>query len=59
MIETAGKMRSIDMFLNFPVADINRNVLWRHPEGVDAADLKRMNEFWGDDSWREIAYTTK
>jgi three-Cys-motif partner protein len=59
VINAAGKMRSIDMFLNFPVADINRNVLWRHPEGVDAADLKRMNEFWGDDSWRQIAYTTK
>jgi three-Cys-motif partner protein len=59
VIETAGKMRSIDMFFNFPVADINRNVLWRHPEGVDTADLKRMNEFWGDDSWRQIAYTTK
>lgn len=59
VIHTAGKMQSIDMFLNFPVADINRNVLWRHPEGVDAADLRRMNEFWGDDSWRQIAYTTK
>jgi three-Cys-motif partner protein len=59
VIETAGKMRTIDMFLNFPVADMNRNVLWRHPDGVDAADLKRMNEFWGDESWREIAYTTK
>jgi three-Cys-motif partner protein len=59
VIDTAGRMRSIDMFLNFPVADINRNVLWRHPEGVDAADLRRMNEFWGDDSWRQIAYTTK
>jgi three-Cys-motif partner protein len=59
VIDTAGKMRSIDMFLNFPVADINRNVLWRHPEGVDPADLRRMNEFWGDDSWRQIAYTTK
>jgi three-Cys-motif partner protein len=58
VIETAGKMRTIDMFLNFPVADINRNVLWRHPEDVEAADLKRMNEFWGDDSWRQIAYTT-
>jgi three-Cys-motif partner protein len=59
VIETAGKMGSIDMFLNFPVADMNRNVLWRNPEGVDAADLKRMHEFWGDESWREIAYTTK
>ncbi len=58
VIATAGKMRSVDMFLNFPVADMNRNVLWRHPEGVDAADLQRMNAFWGDESWRNVAYTT-
>jgi three-Cys-motif partner protein len=59
VIESAGKMRSMDMFLNFPVADMNRNVLWRHPEGVDPADVKRMNEFWGDESWRQVAYTTE
>lgn len=59
VIQTAGEMRTIDMFLNFPVADMNRNVLWRNPEGVDAADLKRMNQFWGDESWRQIAYTTE
>jgi three-Cys-motif partner protein len=58
VMATAGRMRSVDMFLNFPVADMNRNVLWRHPEGVDAADLQRMNEFWGDESWRDVAYTT-
>jgi len=39
VIETAGKMRSIDMFLNFPVADMNRNVLWRQPAGVDTRRL--------------------
>jgi three-Cys-motif partner protein len=55
---TAGKIRSIDIFLNFPVADMNRNVLWRHPEGVDTADLNRMTAFWGDESWRQVAYTT-
>lgn len=59
VIETAGKMRSIDLFLNFPVADMNRNVLWRNPARVDAADLKRMSEFWGDESWRQVAYTTE
>jgi len=59
VIQTAGQMGSIDMFLNFPVADINRNVLWRNPEGVDSADIDRMNAFWGDTSWREIAYTTE
>jgi three-Cys-motif partner protein len=52
-------MRTIDLFLNFPVADMNRNVLWHHPEGVDPADIARMNDFWGDDSWRKIAYTTE
>ena len=59
VIKTAGQMKSIDMFLNFPVADMNRNVLWRNPEGVAPADLERMNAFWGDESWRDIAYTTK
>jgi len=59
VIQTAGQMGSIDMFLNFPVADINRNVLWRNPEGVDSADIDRMTAFWGDTSWREIAYTTE
>ena len=58
IIQTAGQMRSIDMFVNFPVADINRTVLWRHPEGVDPTDIERMNAFWGDESWRRIAYST-
>ena len=58
IIEAAGRLRSIDMLLNFPVADMNRNVLWRNPEGVSAKDIERMNAFWGDDSWRKIAYTS-
>ena len=31
VIETAGKMRSIEIFLNFPLVDMNRNVLWGKP----------------------------
>jgi len=56
VIYTAGQMKSIDRFLNFPVADMNRNVLWRKPEGVSAPQIDRMNRFWGDDSWRKEAY---
>jgi three-Cys-motif partner protein len=56
VMKTAGELRTIDMILNFPVADINRNVLWRHPERVDPADIARMTVWWGDDSWRRIAY---
>jgi three-Cys-motif partner protein len=59
VIQAAGQMKTIDMFLNFPVADINRNVLWRNPEAVHQSDIERMNAFWGDDSWRRIAYTSE
>lgn len=58
VISTAGQMRTLDIFLNFPVQDMNRNVLWRNPEGVDVGQIARMTTFWGDVSWRDIAYQT-
>src|SRR2546427_172659 len=58
VIEAAGRMKTIDMFLNFPVADMNRNVLWHQPERVTAEQAARMTAYWGDESWREIAYTS-
>ena len=57
-MRTAGELNTIDLFLNFPVMDINRNVLWRNPEAVEASQIARLNSFWGDESWREIAYRT-
>lgn len=51
-------MKSIELFLNFPVADMNRNVLWRNPEKVDDDQASRMTAFWGDQSWRQVAYDT-
>ncbi|MGO9641297.1 MAG: three-Cys-motif partner protein TcmP [Candidatus Acidiferrales bacterium] len=58
VISTAGHMRSLDVFLNFPVQDMNRNVFWRDPEGVDESQIQRMNLFWGDESWRDVVYET-
>jgi three-Cys-motif partner protein len=57
IMATAGTMQSIEMFLNFPVADMNRNVFWKTPDRVDAEDIARMNAFWGDDSWRQVVYS--
>jgi three-Cys-motif partner protein len=59
IMQTAGALKTIDLLLNFPVMDIHRNVLWRHPERVDLTDLARMTAWWGDESWRQIAYTTQ
>jgi three-Cys-motif partner protein len=58
VILTAGQMKTFDIFLNFPVADINRNVLWRNVDRVDQVQIERLNSFWGDDSWKTVAYRT-
>ncbi len=57
VVQTAGKMRSVELFLNFPIMDMNRNVLWRNPDKVDPNQASRMDSFWGDRSWREVAYS--
>ena len=56
VVHTAGRMKSIEIFLNFPIADMNRNVLRRDPANVDPQQIERMNRYWGDDSWRRVAY---
>jgi len=56
VIYQAGRSRAVDLFLNFPVMDMNRNAIWRHPEEVPDGGIHRMNRFWGDASWRDSAY---
>ena len=56
VIHTAGQMKSIEILLNFPVMDMNRNALWINPENINPPLIKRMNSFWGDDSWQKAAY---
>ena len=58
VIRTAGHMRSIEIFLNFPIMDINRNVLRRDPSATSASQADRLTRYWGDDSWRKAAYST-
>jgi three-Cys-motif partner protein len=56
VIKSAGEMASFDIFINFPIYDININVLHRDPSTVMPLHAERMNAFWGDESWREVAY---
>jgi three-Cys-motif partner protein len=56
VIQEAGSMRSLDVFLNFPIHDINRTVLFHRPEKVSPANIARMNPYWGDQSWEDVAY---
>ena len=56
VIKKAGEMGTVELFLNFPIMDMNRNVLWREPEKVSPTAVDRMTSFWGDESWREEVY---
>src|SRR5215510_5244184 len=49
-------MKTIEVFLNFPIMDMNRNALWSNASGVAPEDAERMTAFWGDTSWREELY---
>lgn len=57
VIFQAGQMRSVEIFLNFPTMDMNRNVFRQHPKKVSQHNINRMNAFWGDESWRDIVYS--
>jgi hypothetical protein len=56
VIHQAGQSGAVDMFLNFPVMDMNRNAIWRNPDNASRIGMARMTRFWGNESWREAAY---
>jgi len=58
VIAKAGEIKTIEIFINFPVMDMNRNVLWRNPDKVSPEQALRMDSYWGDGSWRQVAYRT-
>lgn len=57
VICSAAKMNTIEIFLNFPIHDINRNVLRKNPDDIDKEQAKRLTMFWGDESWMDVAYS--
>lgn len=56
VLQTAGHMKTIEIFFNFMIMDANMNVLWRNPRRVQPTQASRMDAVWGDRSWREAAY---
>lgn len=44
VIRMAGQLRSIDLFLNFPIMAVNRNILHSKPT---KREVKSFSSFWG------------
>ncbi len=56
VVREAGTMQSLEVFINFPIYDININVIRHDPSTVLPLHIERMTRFWGDDSWRAASY---
>jgi three-Cys-motif partner protein len=54
VIAAVAKTGTIEIFLNFPIMDINRNV---KRDDATEADKARLTAVWGDDSWRKAMYS--
>ena len=52
----AAKLRTTEIFFNFPIMDINRNVLPKDLLSADPEQIERMNRFCGSEEWQEILY---
>jgi len=52
----AAKLKTAEIFLNFPLMDMNRNVLHKDLLPSDEEQIKRMNRFCGTEEWQEILY---
>jgi len=58
-IRAIGHARTTEVFLNFPIMDMNRNALLKDPTSRSPRDEDRMNAFWGDDSWQAAFYAPR
>ena len=47
VMELAGQSKAVDMFLNFPVMDMNRNAIWRTPERATAGGHRTYEPLLG------------
>jgi three-Cys-motif partner protein len=59
VVVAAGQMRSVDLFLNFPMEGVNRDALWTDPSRLDSDRVAKMTWVWGDASWRDVAYVPR
>jgi three-Cys-motif partner protein len=58
VIEAAGKARSIEIFMNLMIMDINRNAMRRNPDKSIQSKVDQLTRLWGDESWKEAGYAT-
>ena len=55
-IASLAPIKTMDVFINFPLMDINRNAALKKLETADPQQGSRLTKIWGDESWKQLAY---
>jgi three-Cys-motif partner protein len=55
-IASLAPFKTMDVFINFPLMDINRNAALKKLETADPRQGARLTKIWGDESWKELVY---
>lgn len=58
VIEGAGNARSVEIFMNLMIMDINRNAMRRNPDKSIQSKMEQLTRLWGDESWKDAGYAT-
>lgn len=56
VLAEAGRMGSVEIFLNFPIHDMNRNAKREKITDADPKSRAKMTKFWGDESWHAAMF---
>lgn len=55
-IKQLADLRTVDIFINFPLMDINRNTLRKSLASSGDDDIAAFNEFCGTEDWKDLMY---
>jgi three-Cys-motif partner protein len=58
VLVAAAKQKTIEIFFNFSIMHINRNILRHNRDTVSQKQYDRMMRAWGDDSWQRELFST-
>lgn len=56
VVRAAGSSRAVEVFINFPVMQMNRNCKHKNTSEILPGELEAMDRFWGDRSWHAAMF---
>jgi three-Cys-motif partner protein len=56
VVRVAGSSRAVEVFINFPIHQMNRNCKRDNISNILPGELEAMDRFWGDRSWHAAMF---